>query len=121
MATLVDIPFRQDATIYTEVDWQELNFFFFEDEAQTEPTIFSGGTFQGEVLDREGGTKLFDLTFNAPDADGNMFPKLTDEETGTITDRTVWYWARFTDSAGIKEPYFYGELTISSAFVAGSV
>jgi hypothetical protein len=121
MATLVDIPFRQDDTIYQEVDWQKLNFFFYDDEAQTEPTDFSAGTFQGEVLDKEGGSFLYNLTFNTPANDGNMWPKLTDVETEALSGRTIWYWARFTDSAGIKEPYFYGQLTVSGAFKAGSV
>lgn len=121
MATLVDLPFQQDETIYREVDWQKLNFFFYNDLAETDPTDFSDGTFQGEVLDSEGGEKLFALSFNTPANDGNMWPKLTDEETEAIAGRTVWFWSRFTDSAGIKEPYFYGELTVSNAFKAGSV
>lgn len=121
MATFVDLPFRQDDTIFREVDWQKLNFTFFDDLLEQEPTDFSGGTFQGEVLDKEGGTKLFDLSFNTPANDGVMWPKLTDAETETLTGRTVWYWSRFTDSAGIKEPFFYGELIVSAAFEAGSV
>jgi len=121
MATLVNVPFRQDATLYQEVDWHELNFIFYDDELEQDLTDFSNGTFQGEVLDKQNGVKLFDLSFNTPAADGNIFPKLTDVETEEITNRTVWYWARFTSSEGIKEPYFFGELTVSSAFVAGSV
>jgi hypothetical protein len=120
MAIIESLPFRQDDTIYQQVDWQKFNFYFYDDEAQTSPTNFSQGTFQGEALDKEGGTKIYDLTFNTPSDSGQMFPTLTDTQTTTLTGRTIWFWATFTDSAGIIYPYFFGELTISSAFVAGA-
>lgn len=120
MATVADIGFRQDGTIFVSTDWDQFNFFFYNDEAETDPVDYSTSTFSGEVLDKEGGVKKFDLTFNTPANDGNIYPKLTDTETTTLTEKTVWYWVKVTDSAGIIEAYFFGELTVSSAFVAGS-
>lgn len=120
MSTTVKIPFRQDDDIYVQADWTTLNFYFYNDKAQTDPTDFSAGTFSGEVLDKKGGTKLYDLVFNTPANDGQMFPSLDDVSTAALTGRTVWYWAMFTTSAGIKTPYFSGELTVSSDFVAGA-
>ena len=120
MATFVDLPFRQDGTVYRETDWQQWDFFFFEDLEQTTPVDFSLSTFSGEVLDKEGGTKLFDLTFNTPANDGRIFPKLTDVEASAIAGRTSHFWVTVTTS-GIIDAYFYGDLTISNAFKAGSV
>ena len=115
----VKLPFKQDADIYVEMDWTELQFTFYEDNAQTSPVDFSASTFSGEVLDKPGGTKLFDLTFNTPANDGVMWPKLTDTETATLSGRTVHYFA-YATTGGIKKPYFSGRLTISDDFKAGA-
>ena len=119
MSTLVDIPFRQDGLISVQTDWEQFNFYFYNDELEQEPTDFSGSTFSGEVLDKKAGTKLYDLTFNTPANDGNIFPKLDDASTTALTDRTVWYWVKVTTGTTI-EAYFSGELTVSSDFVAGA-
>lgn len=120
MATFVDLPFQQDTTIYQETDWQQLDFFFYEDVAQTIPVDFSLSTFAGEVVDESTGEFIYDLTFNNEANDGNIYPKLTDVETAAITDRTVRYWVTVTTS-GIIQPYFFGILTVSGAFKAGTV
>jgi hypothetical protein len=120
MATFVDLPFKQDGTVYRETDWQQWDFFFYEDVAQTTPVDFSLSTFAGEVLDKEGGEFLFDLTFNTPANDGRLFPKLTDTQAASIVGRTVHFWTTVT-TGGIIQPYFYGDLTVSNAFKAGSV
>ena len=120
MATFVDVPFRQDGIVYRQTDWLQWDFFFYQDEAQTNPVDFSLSTFSGEVLDKEGGTKLFDLTFNTPSDDGRIFPQLTDTQTASIAGRTVHFWVTVTTS-NIIQAYFYGDLTVSNAFEAGSV
>ena len=119
MATFVDVPFRQDGTVYRETDWQQWDFFFYEDKAQTTPVDFSLSTFAGEVLDKEGGEKLFDLTFNTEADDGRIFPKLTDAETATLAGKTSHFWVSVTTS-GIIQGYFFGNLIVSKAFEAGS-
>jgi hypothetical protein len=115
----VEIPFIQDSTIYVETDWLENAFIFYEDAAQSTPIDFSASAFAGEVLDKAGGTKLFDLTFNTPADDGLIWPKLTDAETATLTGKTSHYFVTVT-TGGLVSPYFSGDLTISKNFKAGA-
>lgn len=118
MAT-IKIPFEVNGTINKEADWLEAAYIFWVDLAQTEPEDYSLATFTGEVLDKKSGTKLFDFTFNTPSDDGLIFPKLTNAQTATLTNRTVWYWVKVTTGT-VKEAYFAGELTISENFVGGA-
>lgn len=119
MGTIVKLPIYQDGTIYRETDWQEWDFIFYQDAAQTTVNDFSLSTFAGEVLDEKGGTKLFDLTFNSPANDGRIFPKLTSAQTATLTGKTCWYFVTVTTS-GVVLPYITGSLTISEDFEAGA-
>lgn len=115
MAETVNIPFVQDADIYINADWDEVQFIFFDDDAQEDPTDFSSNVFTGEVLDKVGGTKLFDLTFNTPANDGQILPSLTEAQTLTLTGKKLHYWVKVDDGA-----YFSGTLFVSGSFIEGS-
>ena len=114
MADTVEIPFVQDADIYINSDWDEVQFIFHDDEAKTMPTDYSLSVFTGEVLDKIAGTKLFDLTFNTPADDGQILPSLTEAQTLTLTGKKLHYWVKVDDGG-----YFSGNLFVSSSFIAG--
>lgn len=115
MATILELPFREDATIETYSDFDKLTTYFYEDETETTPTDFTGRVFSGEAIDPNTGAKLFDLTFNTPSNDGLIDPILTAAQTATLIGRRVDYWVKVGDDA-----YFFGCLTVSSAFKPGS-
>lgn len=115
----LDKGFRQDGTVFVSADWDQYDFIFYTDDAKTIPVDFSGSVFSGEVLDEMAGGKLFDLTFNTPANDGNVSPRLDDLETATLTGRTAWFWVKVTTGTAV-EAYFFGKLTVSKAFIAGT-
>jgi hypothetical protein len=115
----VKLPFNQDETIYTQMDWTKLQFTFYEDSAQTTPVDYSTSSFVGEVLDKPGGSLVASLSFNTPANDGVVWPKLTDTQTTTLTGTTNHFYV-YVISGGLKQPYFSGRLTISDDFKAGA-
>ncbi len=119
MATIQNIGFRLDETIFKQTDWDRLDLFFFNDDAQTDPVDFSLSTFAGEILDKEAGAKIFDLSFNTPADDGRVAPSLSLADTTALTGRVVHYWVKVT-TGGVVQGYFYGALEVSNAFIAGS-
>jgi hypothetical protein len=114
MAETIQLPDDQDATIYINADWDQVQFIFYDDIAETIPTDFTGQVFTGQVLTKKKGTKLFDLTFNTPTSDGQILPSLTEAQTLTISGKKLHYWVKVDGSA-----YYSGSLEVSSAFVAG--
>jgi hypothetical protein len=116
----VDLPFTYDESIYVGTDWDQVQCTFYSDTNATSVVNFASSTFTGELLDKPGGTKLFDLTFNTPSNDGQILPKLTDTQTATLTGTTTFYFVTVTDSGGLVHPYFSGRLIVSDKFTGGA-
>ena len=114
MADTISLPFQQDASIYKNADFSQISMQFFTDTAGDDVKDFTLSTFTGEVLDKIGGTKKFDFTFNTPDDSGQILPTLTEAQLVTLTGRKLHYWVKVDTG-----PYYFGTLFVSSDFVAG--
>ena len=100
MAILTGFPLneRSDGPISTDVEFNVTRIF----ESSEGLVDFSSATFQGSLLDEQGGVELFPLTMNTPSNDGKISGSLNASQTATLADQEfVWYFIQMTVSGEI--------------------
>lgn len=112
MSIKTTLPFVRSASIERQSDFNKISIRTSKDGTVTD---YSLSTFTGELLDKAGGTKIFDFSFNTPANDGLILPTLTEAQTATLSGKVLHYWVKVDDQG-----YYSGRLTVGVNFVAGA-
>ena len=100
MAILKGFPLneRSDGPISTDVEFNVTRIF----ESSEGFVDFSAATFQGSLLDEQGGEELFPLTMNTPSDNGEISGSLNATQTATLSgEEFVWFFIQMTVSGEI--------------------